>query len=291
MGHSPQPYVSPFGSNPSYGRMNPYLSMPYWRYNAFRPAPYYPYDAGYWSYDPSIFDYFTVGPGLVEMPAIVSPSSPIDAFRQNSDPVAERARVGDGFGELAVDQPQVQVREAGPVARERAQRYLELGDQHFRAGRFTEAQQRYRKASTIAPDSAAAQFRIGWSHLAAGRYGLAARAMRGGLAIDPAWAKSGFTLAELYGDRADEKDAHREALAQAIEAAPHDADLVFLLGVHLYFDGRADRAAPFLERAQQLLGGQMGWLAAFVRSLEKQAEPPKKNARADDNARADGVEL
>ena len=56
----------------------------------------------------------------------------------------------------------------------------------------------------------------------------------------------GLILKELYGADNMTKNAHRDALAEAAEANPNDADLLFLLGVHLHFDGQADRARKIL---------------------------------------------
>ena len=59
---------------------------------------------------------------------------------------------------------------------------------------------------------------------------------------------SDFELKALYGEDSDEKkEAHREALAAALEASPDNADLLFLLGLHLYFDGQTERAAKFFQ--------------------------------------------
>ena len=40
--------------------------------------------------------------------------------------------------------------------------------------------------------------------------------------------------------------------------------LLFLLGVHLHFDGKPQRAAPFFQRAKQLLGRDDAHLKGFL---------------------------
>ncbi len=91
--------------------------------------------------------------------------------------------------------------------------------------------------------------------VALGRYSQAAKLLKRGLALDSSWPKSGFKLSDLYDRNALAKNAHVDALAKAANADPRDADLLFLLGVWLYFDGQQQRTAPFFQRAAQLADG------------------------------------
>ena len=76
------------------------------------------------------------------------------------------------------------------------------------------------------------------------------------------------------------KAANRESLAQAATAQPDDGDLLFLLGVILYFDGQPDRAKPFFQRAHNLNPADRANIAAFLKMIP--AAPVVK---------ADGVKL
>ena len=49
-----------------------------------------------------------------------------------------------------------------------------------------------------------------------------------------------------------------------------DADLFFLIGVYLHFDGEQDRAGKFFRRASALSGTDNAHLIAFLKSDEKQ---------------------
>ena len=69
---------------------------------------------------------------------------------------------------------------------------------------------------------------------------------------------------ELYADNELEKTAHLGALAQAAADEPNDADLLFLPGVLFHFDGEPDRAAPLLQRATRLSGGDPARLRGFT---------------------------
>jgi len=155
-------------------------------------------------------------------------------------------------------------RAAHPQVLARAWKFIGFGDAHFADQRYVDALDRYRKAAQAAPQLADAYFRQGLVHAALGRYPSAMKAIRRGLALEPKWPRSGFRLEELYGDDDAAKDAHLEALAQAAEENPHDADLLFLVGVYLQFDGQAERATPFFQRAAQLAGPEASHIQAFL---------------------------
>jgi tetratricopeptide (TPR) repeat protein len=136
----------------------------------------------------------------------------------------------------------------------RAWKFIRFGDARFAQQKYSEANQRYRTASESAPQLADAWFRQAFALLALGRYQQALGAIKRGLRINPNWARSDFNLKQLYADDEMAKNAHRDALAEAAEANPNDADLLFLLGIHLHFDAQADRAQKFFDRAKQLAG-------------------------------------
>jgi Tfp pilus assembly protein PilF len=102
---------------------------------------------------------------------------------------------------------------------------------------------------------AEACFHEAFALMALGRYSQAAKMLKRGLALDPTWPKSGFKLSDLYGENRLAKNAHVDALAKAANLDPLDGDLLFVVGVWLYFDGQLQRAAPFFQRAAQLADG------------------------------------
>jgi tetratricopeptide (TPR) repeat protein len=136
-----------------------------------------------------------------------------------------------------------------------ALKFIGYGDALFAQQKYAEANDRYRKASNSAPQLADAWFRQGFALSATGRYDLALGAIKRGLKLNPKWPKSGFEMDELYGPDAMSKTAHLDAMANVAEGKPNDADLLFLIGVHLHFDGQAERAKTFFQRAAQLAGG------------------------------------
>jgi tetratricopeptide (TPR) repeat protein len=133
-------------------------------------------------------------------------------------------------------------------------RFIGFGDARFSEQEYAEAYVRYKKAAQAAPVLADAYFRQGYALIALGRYELAATALKRGLEIDPGWAGSDFRNDDLYADHPQAKMAHLDALAQAAVEQPNDADLLFLVGVFLHFDGQTDRAKPFFRRAARIAG-------------------------------------
>lgn len=145
-----------------------------------------------------------------------------------------------------------------------AWKYIGYGDAHFGNQKYNDSYLRYRKAARFAPQLADAYFRQGWALMALGRYDLAARAVKRGLEIDPRWPRSEFTVDELYGGNGAAKKALVDAAAKAAEDSPHDPDPLFMLGVHLHFDGQPQRAGTFLGRAKELTRGDDAHLKAFM---------------------------
>jgi len=146
-------------------------------------------------------------------------------------------------------------------------KFIGFGDAQFIEQQYAQAYIRYKKAAEAAPQLAQAYFRQGWSLLASGRYELAAAAFKKGLDLDPEWPRSDFRLDELYGPNRLAKTAHIDALAAAAGDEPQNADLFFLVGVFLFFDGQPHRARPFFERLTQLPGGGAP-VGGFLEAIE-----------------------
>ena len=146
---------------------------------------------------------------------------------------------------------------AAPVAGkalEIAWKFITYGDAHFGNQKYNDALDRYRRAARECPALADAWLRQGFALAASGRYDQAAKAMRRGLEEKPDWVDNNFRLSDLYGNDSDDKKATLDKMVKAAEAQPNNADLAYVLGVHLYCDGKPDQAAPFFRRAAQILG-------------------------------------
>ncbi|HVX10059.1 MAG TPA: hypothetical protein VHC22_02550 [Pirellulales bacterium] len=166
------------------------------------------------------------------------------------------------------------VRVANAEATARALQFIEYGDARFQRQEFLEAYQRYRKAADAAPNLADAYFRQGFAQSALGRYLPAVKSIRRGLALQPDWPKADFRLDRLYlGNRA-AKQMHFERLAIAAEENPDNAEMMYLLGVELFFDRQPDRAHTFLQAAAGLgLDAELvrGFIEAAARQSKRRA--------------------
>jgi len=261
------------GHYPSYdygyghGYSDPYY-RPGYRYHPYRVDTFtsYPYPAHppyYWRYPPPIYlpaetlygpeavKRF-MGGGWMSAPAA---NRRIIVIRRDNDEDEEPAQ-----------------RARNPRSVELAWRFIGFGDAHFANRKYADAYQRYRRAAEAAPTVAAAYFRQGYALVALSNYEQAARMLKRGLELDPAWARSDFRNDELYGDNQEAKRTQLEALAQAATDNPNDADLLFLVGVFLHFDGQADRALPFFQRAAGL--GAAG--NTHLRGFLEQPEPARE---------------
>ena len=169
---------------------------------------------------------------------------------------------------FAADPPEPKARADRAVnahSNELAWKYIGYGDALFAKQKYAEANDRYRKAARSAPQLAAALFRQGFALAAIGRCDMAAAAIKHGLKLDPAWPQSNFDIDQLFGGNAAAKNARLDALAAAVNDKPADPDCLFVLGVLLHFDGQAQRAAPLFERAEQIVGNNIGHIEAFLR--------------------------
>jgi hypothetical protein len=82
--------------------------------------------------------------------------------------------------------------------------------------------------------------------------------------LAPDWPSSDFRLDALYGDAALAKQAHQDSLANAALRDPNDADLLFVLGVFLHFDGQSERAKKFFAKSQELKSDAAPYVNAFL---------------------------
>jgi hypothetical protein len=172
--------------------------------------------------------------------------------------------VEEGEEAEAIELPPPKPRESNAASKERAAHFLAAGDNLFREQKHHEALQRYKSASQAAPDVASAYFRQAFALVATNRSPLAADAFRRGLALDPSWPSSEFRLDDLYGEAGLAKQAHQDALATAALHDPENADLMFVLGVFLHFDGQAERAQKFFAKARELDGARAASIDGFL---------------------------
>lgn len=238
-------------------------------------AYFYPgiYPCVPWVYEPFLYGGPVVYPPVIMPGEILFGPAAVQRFMGVGPPampapsVVPRAEGGlRGEGRARADQAQGEPAprpETPAHAKETAERLLGIGDGYFAQEKYAEALDRYRRAAQAARGLADPWFRQGFALLALGRYDAAAKAFRTALRLDARWVGSGFALQRLYGNAA-AMDAHLEALAQTAELQPENPELLFLVGVFLYFSGQPDRSEPFFQRAEQLTRGDKSHLRAFL---------------------------
>lgn len=191
-----------------------------------------------------------------------------------------------GFGAADEDAANAKApRISSPASVKRAMSFLDSGDEMFHKQKFAGALERYKKSARTAPDLGAPFFRQGLALQATGKYALAVKALKHGLALDGTWPDARFRLDDLYGDGKLAKVAHLEALARSAREHPEDGDLLFLVGVLLYFDDQPGRSSAFFERAKALTVGNAAHVDAFLRRI-KVLDDKRRPAGRERNRRA-----
>lgn len=261
-------YAYGFGQYPAYGHGPSYKYDRYpsaWDYGPYHPRrryrhPRYPY----WGYPPPLY---------IPAEALYGPQAVMRFMGVNRvSPPPVIPHVIAVIKDEEDQEPAQAVRRAGNQrSLNLAWRFIGFGDARFTKQEYPDAYQRYKKAAQASPMLADAHFRQGYSLIALGRYEQAAKALKRGLELDPGWAHSAFRNGELYVNDGAAKAAHLDALAQAAVQEPNNADLLFLVGVFLHFDGQKDRARSFFERAARLAGPAGAHLNGFLQGAKPAA--------------------
>lgn len=127
-----------------------------------------------------------------------------------------------------------------------ADRYLQLGDQAFRDGRYTDAVQLYAKAIEFSPKDGALYFVLSDALFAAGDYHYGAYAIRRGLELDHTLVQAEVDKHEFYGDPS-LFDHQLAVLEQYLIDHPADRDARLVLALNDLFGQRPAAAVDLLE--------------------------------------------
>ncbi len=246
----------------------------------------YPYNYGYYGDNPFAYPYVLGTDSGYFGPYVAPPIITSGEAQFGPQAVQRFMGVNPGQQQAAqqapVPRPQAGVAEAAPPhadnrARLKAWRLIDDGDAEFKQRRFAQALTRYRDAAAAARDLAAAQFRQGFALAAITRYSDAAKAFIRGLQLDPDWPDSDFKLDEIYGENKGLEKEHIDALQKALAGHPHDADVLFVLGIYLFFGDHPADAAPLFERAQAVVGPLSDdHLTGFLKHFATDKAPPAK---------------
>lgn len=271
---------------PGYG----YYGPGYWRaygYPGWYYPPYYgPYGGGL-VYAPLVIPAEQVyGPAAVwrMLDPIMAPASTVPPSINVVNVVRKPAPAPAVGQAAAAAQPGRKVRASNDQVRERAQRYVELGDRYFREQKYQDAYLRYRKASDIAGDVADSFFRQAQALVALGRYDDAARLLKRAISVDGDWLRWPVDLNTIYGPNQVAKAGHLEALAKTATQKPGDADLLFLVGAQLFLDGQKERSRKFFAHADERNIGSSEHLNAFLAQIPRR-QPVALNDPANQQGR------
>jgi tetratricopeptide (TPR) repeat protein len=281
-GYGYRPYYLGAGYGyPWYGRPYGYRP-PYFGYRYYRPWGW-----GYWPGRYAPYGWYRpyFAPPLVLPPVFVpaeelgfGPAAAARMLGLVPAPVGAPLRPElIGNGGVLVRAP----REAEPAfvsnaaARQRATKFMELGDGYFAQGNYVLAYERYKSAVQATPDLVEPYLRRGQALIAMESYDLALTTYKHAFKLHPNWANTNFRLDALYGNRQRDKQNHLDTLAAAAERQP-TADLMFLVATQLLYDGQAERALRFFERAKELHQGEALPLPAIA---EKAAAAPADPAQ------------
>src|SRR5207253_7172266 len=110
--------------------------------------------------------------------------------------------------------------------------------------------QRFRDATKLTPADALPYFLLGQALFASGRYPEAVAAIRAGVQLRPDWPTERFPPRDPYGANVADFEDQLRRLRLSLEEFRDDADLLFLLGYELWFDGKPDEARAFFLKAR-----------------------------------------
>jgi tetratricopeptide (TPR) repeat protein len=221
-------YYNPYASD--YGLYGTYYNPSYNYVEYYLPSTYQPAELAF-------------GPQAVKQFMGVDRNFALGPL-QNAPRVVEREVIREAAKPV--------VKEIDWDARQKADRYIELGDNFFKQQKFHDALLRYRLAIGASPEYAVAHLRHGFSLVANRRYEEAAVALTKAFTLDPQLPRSGFRVDQLYADNRMAREAHEEALAQATLDEPANGNLHFVVGMWLVFNGQPERSRKFFEKAKAL---------------------------------------
>jgi hypothetical protein len=185
------------------------------------PAYYAPYPAYYSSV---IYDTYDPPP-----PEVVYVDRPADA----GQPVAQ----GEGSIQVAgQDRPNLA----------NSSEFLQLGDQAFREGRYSDAVHYYAKAVELEPNQGVLHLILSDALFATGDYHYAAFSLRRALELDPTLVDSITDKHGFYSD-AGEFDRQVELLERYLADHFLDDDARLLLGANYLFGGKPAQASDLLQ--------------------------------------------
>lgn len=167
----------------------------------------------------------------------------------------------------------VAIQQPSDQAIERAEHFIQAGDNLFQQQRYQEALGRYKDAVAAAPGYAEAHLRKGLAYLATNRPDEAVDAIELAIQQNPEVAGTSLTLDALLGNNGLAKTSIIEANARRAVTDPQNPEYLFCVAVLLFFDGDKDRALQCFQAARQA-GGDSDDIDAFEKYLHPTVTNP-----------------
>jgi hypothetical protein len=181
---------------------------------------------------------FDPGPPPPKVPAPKVPAKPVKPPPQPAPPI------------ILPDMKAI-----GPLGRADADRIVEAGRKAFADGQYGRALELFRKAADITPAEPSVHYLISQAYFSLGKYREAVSAIAMGMALRADWHEARFNSRDLYWKKPELFDDHLKALRDAVAAFPNDAELLFMLGHQLWFDGKHEDAKAIILKARTLRPG------------------------------------
>lgn len=269
-----RPYYSSYRIRSYYAAPRVYLGPSYYTvpryYGAYDPYCATGYGAYYGGVGVSPLWFGGLAQPQVNLYVNNPPAAPAPAPAPTA-PLRERRPEIDSSTALA--SKVIELRNSSLKSRALARSLMTTGDQMFREQRYHSALQKYKAATKAAPDLAETHFRQGHGYIATNRYEQAAQSFKLGAALASDVNRGGFKLDDLYSDSPISKTAHLDALAEEALDDEGNTDLLFLVGVYLYYDNQADRAERFFDEAARVSPRELRYLAKYRKPQPRPSEP------------------
>ncbi len=140
---------------------------------------------------------------------------------------------------------------------------IRRGDAFFAAGAYEAAERQFAEAARRFPGAPIPRLARGHTLFAMRKYRAASRSLQEGIERLPQWSESDINLRDFFRDRG-EFDDNLANLGAAVDAAPEDRELVFLLAYCLHFSDRVLEAQAMFRYLLELAPGHAAALTFLV---------------------------
>ncbi len=219
-------------------------------------------------------------PVIYGQPYLLAPplifAGPVGGYPTPPPPVVSFGPIGGGL--MLPDAVPNRVAEAPQRPRVRpvsspakADGYVAIGDNLFRAANYPRAEQRYLQALRANPNSATPRVRLAQVSLVRGDYRDAAEMIRAASTAEPGWLVNASDVQALYAEPGDLAKSLAKLEAH-LQGHPNDRDGWLVLGAELFLSGKTRQASDVFTRLNDRRPDPT--LAAFLDAATPDAPAP-----------------